>query len=1342
MRPDRLSQSHANAQELEAVDQLLQDEGHYVLDLSSPGEVPHVLASHAELVAGISPPKRLILFSYGVSTDVQADGGARRLSATLRGLGRGRLAPLHHSAKVDLAALRARVRSAGSGVREVQHPDADDEAESSRQGRRPSVDYGEGSPHWPVSLHVHLAASLRFVGGERGLDRARSALEGAVGAALAPHCGELPARAVAAALSLVGRHEGAFADGSAWHSRVPTLRAVVRLGEACGTRSPAAPDAAAAAVAEATARLPLVHAVELAPVAVLPRNAHASRVLQSGATVVEPGVLPPYHAAGIRGDGEVVGIADTGIDSDMCYFRDPSVPVPVNTASSTHRKLVEYQTQDGTDSRDALKGHGTHTVGTVAGWSIGGHASADGMAPHARIHFLDMQNNTGGGRYLTVPDDVYDGMLRPAYNNGARLHSDSWGDALPTNERQWPQYTAGGYDTIARDMDEFMWDHADMLVLVAAGNDGGVMSTVAAPAVLKNGVSVGATSNTLESWSQQGYDWTAHGMDKKHPLVRLAEAQDYYSASSLASFSSKGPTVDGRLKPDLLAPGYFLVSARSDGQPDSDNCATTAKAGTSMATPALAGTLALLRQAVRAAASLHGDEAARSMGLADTPSAPAALVKALAIGSADPRAVAAAQGGVDGSLFARIAAPWPLPRNVVTDGPACVADDGGTHRWHCTAGYAWAGPSGVDDGEEMVIHWGTRHGQETAVQMVCQAPYGSSMNVRISAGGPEITETLTCWPGAAPLERTFSGAGNVTVRATAALATGVSSLARGDLILNVLEYESSARDRAPRLLGCADTAAAWPDVYLAPDSARSAAPNAVKVTWRDVFRAVYAVRCPPVACAASADGADPAVYGTMQYKATSSVCLAAQHRGVRGRQGTYAGTLWVQALGTATAAFEDSARAPLGPFTPAAWTPPTSFQASVGVASVVEAEEKPYDESLVPSPKEGRLISQSATSATMQTPGSFAFLVADYSSADFTWPTGSHGSHVADGGQARADWADSFSSLPRRRALWSAGGGHWLGEELRAAHPWFGFGMPRLSRAVPLPADLSRARVLALSAGAAASPPVHQGDTHTHCFQVAASEPFHHPVDTVSVTLVWTDPPASAGSWVQLVHDLDLMVEVFDGDAGPANASQWGNASATLFGNGASPARPDDRNNVEKVVVANALFRRVCAHVHGRRVPLAGGQRYALTAAATCDHGCLYNVSRAGDPVVPAQDDSGGGDSSGGWDSGGSGDSSGGQGSGDSGSKSGGGDGGGDGDGGDDGDAGMVWALVGTGLAALIVGVVISAFGRLAVAAAFSRHARPVLPRHQRVERDGDHQNVELRSRVDGEAAEPDSTSA
>ena len=67
----------------------------------------------------------------------------------------------------------------------------------------------------------------------------------------------------------------------------------------------------------------------------------------------------------------------------------------------------------------------------------------------------------------------------------------------------------------------------------------------------------------------------------------------------LADFSSRGPTRDGRRKPEIVAPGYYILSANANtnevGECD-DNGGITFQAGTSMATPVVSGTAALVRQ--------------------------------------------------------------------------------------------------------------------------------------------------------------------------------------------------------------------------------------------------------------------------------------------------------------------------------------------------------------------------------------------------------------------------------------------------------------------------------------------------------------------------------------------------------------------------------------------------------------------------------------------------------------------------------------------------------------------------------------------------------------------------
>jgi len=253
---------------------------------------------------------------------------------------------------------------------------------------------------------------------------------------------------------------------------------------------------------------------------------------------------------GLRGQGQRVMIADSGLRPNHEMFDDPAVPITDYGLYPDHRKIVAYRR--GSDHPNIVFGdddvysyHGSHTAGTLAGNNDPTSTSPDdGMAPEARLDVSDLGGDAGG---IFAPADLND-LFLPSWENGARISSNSWGS--PSN---------GAYTVAAMQLDQFMWNHPDYLVLFANGNNG-VPNSTSTPASAKNCLSVGGTGNG-----------------------------DLYNTIYL--YSSRGPTQDFRRKPTICAPGDIVGSSFG-----STRYAYVYLSGTSMATPATAGAVTLMRQ--------------------------------------------------------------------------------------------------------------------------------------------------------------------------------------------------------------------------------------------------------------------------------------------------------------------------------------------------------------------------------------------------------------------------------------------------------------------------------------------------------------------------------------------------------------------------------------------------------------------------------------------------------------------------------------------------------------------------------------------------------------------------
>jgi subtilisin family serine protease len=297
-----------------------------------------------------------------------------------------------------------------------------------------------------------------------------------------------------------------------------------------------------------------------------------------GQAGVNAGGATPIFDHGIHGEGQIVAVLDTGIDPDMCYFRDSAQGLPPRNecnggtaVNDAQRKVIAVDFLTGSECASGIsnsewdtQGHGTHVAGTVAGDNFANpvaHDAGDGMAPGAKLVIQDggfAVDNCGDLPGIGCPVVDLNPIFQQTYAQGARIHTNSWGD----NENADVQnnYSAG-----SQDADEFMWNHKDFLIFFAAGNSGPGTGSVGSPATAKSVVAVGATRRGAQ-------------------------------AEQMAGFSSCGPTDDGRLKPEITVPGANIVSARNDFSAGSNNCSTTGMSGTSMATPGAAGLAALVRQ--------------------------------------------------------------------------------------------------------------------------------------------------------------------------------------------------------------------------------------------------------------------------------------------------------------------------------------------------------------------------------------------------------------------------------------------------------------------------------------------------------------------------------------------------------------------------------------------------------------------------------------------------------------------------------------------------------------------------------------------------------------------------
>jgi hypothetical protein len=347
-----------------------------------------------------------------------------------------------------------------------------------------------------------------------------------------------------------------------------------------------------------------------------------------------------FTQAQFTASGFIVDISDTGVDNGTTSPAHFGLYVGGNAAKQSrvvYNRVVASATYPTNsvppNALEGCDGHGTINAHIIAGYDdFSGFPFADargfhyglGVCPFVSIGssviFGSVQPDGSETFYGPVPQshgtdnpdpNYFDNLQSQAYHAGARISNNSWGGASSSGLYD---SEAQNYDRLVRDAQpansEFPADgNQPMVIVFSAGNNGPGTQTVDTPGTAKNVITVGAADNVQ----------LFGGSDNSG--VSDSEAQ---SANEVFSFSSRGPCVDGRTKPDLLAPGTHVSGGAPQATNDmvnfplglADSCFDgygisggvnslfwptnqqfyTASSGTSQAAPCVSGGCALLFQ--------------------------------------------------------------------------------------------------------------------------------------------------------------------------------------------------------------------------------------------------------------------------------------------------------------------------------------------------------------------------------------------------------------------------------------------------------------------------------------------------------------------------------------------------------------------------------------------------------------------------------------------------------------------------------------------------------------------------------------------------------------------------
>ena len=263
---------------------------------------------------------------------------------------------------------------------------------------------------------------------------------------------------------------------------------------------------------------------------------------------------PTFWTVGYTGQGQSVGVLDTGVRTNHPAFAGKSLVSQVFLTSGSKDPCFN----DNANSAEDQNGHGTHVTGIVMSQGSNGWTNYQGVAKgvgtlyNLKIGYNVSTSGSCGGGGAAYSSDVLAAIDWAVKNTSLTVLNYSYAGTASSDD-----------DGFARSIDQYA-DVYGLTIAIAAGNSGPGSQTVGSPGIAYNSI-------TAANWDSRG---------------------------TIDGSSSRGPTSGGRYKPDLAAPGTNIYSAAYnwDNSPGTSDD-FVAMTGTSMASPHLAGSAAVLRSA-------------------------------------------------------------------------------------------------------------------------------------------------------------------------------------------------------------------------------------------------------------------------------------------------------------------------------------------------------------------------------------------------------------------------------------------------------------------------------------------------------------------------------------------------------------------------------------------------------------------------------------------------------------------------------------------------------------------------------------------------------------------------